>query len=1453
MSRYRPPQAREASNRPGFDDHRPSNRDAFGPPRPRETVPPQRAPAPPVFISPASPAPSPQEMSQLQNYFKSFGAPLDPHLEQRQHRSGGGGASQIFVASLDVPNNFGSPLTMTAEGTSKKTAKFALMQTVVHDLKTRGWLQEARPPQRSSDRGTRGGSAQSAAAQRAREAHRSDQWDQSGVKPTARSALPSGPGPAASEAHVPSAWDDEPVQTSRPRGGHSSRRVVEEWERVKPIPRPGQSLTERVISAWDDDVPDEPSTYKQGSYDSRSDRPSRPSQSPVRGPTPTARYSDGPVPPNNPHADPQQHGRAGGSWFSEADRQHGYGNDMSMPLGHSGPGLGNQSYAPDQRAQGPMIPPPNAVLPGGFDGVEQKFVEFYCKTNNLPMPKPVQQQAAAVKAFHAPRGKMGRFGRNAPRGKGGLSKESTWEVELRLPAHRFEGQQINEIVIVGSDKAKKMSGIKAWAYLAGHLLAIVNQSYVDIFKMNLIPIKQRIKEMLDFPVSINMTEAAVVRLDNMLGQLRSAEAFDFIELDGGKATVGDTLGLSSRLGAPPPNSHIGHAVLPSDIVIPRELENNQLPIFSQYREIISAIDNNPVTILSAETGAGKTTQLPQFLLAHYRQQRSRKSFDGRPANIVITQPRRIAAISVAQRVASERNETIGKDSAIGYQVRFDDKRPMSNPDDGHAVFCTSGILLKRLQEDPQLQRVTHIILDEVHERDLNTDLLLIIVRQLVQARPDLRVILMSATAETELFQDYFQGFGIEGARRLPPIIKVAGRMFPVQQYFLEDLSRLLNEPRALPGRFQPTKETMHWVHNETGPMIPPRGEDPVPYDYLEALIAHISTTRDEGAILVFLPGWQEIDTLLNRLKDEDHFRVGFRDENRFRVYPLHSSIPTGAQQLVFDTPPNGIRKIILSTNIAETSVTINDVVYVIDAGKTRMNSYDADRRISSLSSVWASLSNLRQRSGRAGRCRPGMYFSLLSHRRKESVPYSMPPELLRVDLQSTVLKIKSLRLARHVGDVFAAAPQPPSPGNVKNAINELRALGALDDQENLTTLGHVLSTMPVDPWIGKMVLEAATLGCLDPILTIAGGMEIGRGIFAIHPDEKEQGRAHILAAFAAGTDSDHLTLLNAFRGWKKMYDQSGGRGGHAPAARDYARANYLHHNSLANVERSRQQLLRILEDCGLVAKSRFTGASIRNFSSSATELMGGSELNAFANSNAMIRAVLCGALYPNIAEIGAKDEYASRTDYKLRLTSSSVNSWRGVVASATASVNAVSGVSNGRRTPGSAAASDVGDYDYIPDDNSLPDGDIPLLAATVPPLPPRLLSFQEKQRVDGGLYLRNTTRTDAAALFLFASNAANVQSAWRDERPELVVDGWIHIAVPSAQHVRVLLEMRAWLEAYIKWAVWSRQQRQLRNAPKDTINEKSEANAEKWDLLGKMLIREVAAIVEDGEQDRMLV
>ncbi|KAJ3273678.1 ATP-dependent DNA/RNA helicase dhx36 [Borealophlyctis nickersoniae] len=1056
-------------------------------------------------------------------------------------------------------------------------------------------------------------------------------------------------------------------------------------------------------------------------------------------------------------------------------------------------------------------PPPNAMLPPMAD-VERKFVQHYCGHCQIVLPRPASQQLRSTGRFSSGNGK--------------------WLVRLRLPPHMFEGQQVS---LEGNGLAytKKDATAQAWANLTGHLLATVSQSFVNGFTAQAMPFKERLRHLLSEPLRVDFTEALTHRLDNMLTKLKSADAFQISESE--KAALShadDHVVLEGGLGSPPRLNQHQPYVRPSQIDIPPALENNTLPIFTQFREIMTAIDSSPVTILSAETGAGKTTQLPQFILEHSKYQARIARREGYPeppvAQAVITQPRRIAAISVAQRVASERGETVGRNSVVGYQVRFESKRPTAGVGDGSIVFCTSGILLNRFQDDPELRGVTHVILDEVHERDLNTDLLLVVVRELLRKRSDIKVILMSATAETELFRDYFRGFGCEGPQRDPPIIKVPGRLFPVEEHHLEDVMRILNDPRALPRSMTLSYETNKFVRAELDEYRAPTsvvrpGEDAVPLDLIEAMIAHICTTRPPGAILVFLPGWQEINTLQQSMKEVDTYRVGFADPKKYKVVPLHSSVPMSAQQEVFAKMEEGVRKVILSTNIAETSVTINDIVYVIDSGKMRQNSYDADRRVSSLASVWGSQSNLRQRIGRAGRCQPGLYFTVMSRRRHRTLPYSMPPELLRVDLQSTVLKIKSLHLSRHCADVFRAAPQPPSPGSVQMALEELSNLGAIDERERLTPLGQVLSNMPVDPWIGKMVLEGAVLGVLDPVLTIAGAIENGRGIYAIHPDEKQTAREHIIRAFAGGTESDQLTMLTAFNAWKGMN-----------RSREFAVDNYLHFNSLVNIDKAKVQLSRVLEDCGFL---------VRDPRARYDDLMGGKELNEFSEDMKMVRAVLCGALYPNVAEVCGKDEYKAGTGGKMRLTGSTVNCWRGVSTPNSSSSSAAATTRSSRPQfpgfPSSAndTASVSSDFD-VPDqdDTASTCGDTDISV----PLPPRLLTYQDKQRVDGGLYMRTTTRADPIALLLFGNSRdvywTRSSGSGTVSRPAAVMDGWIRIEVGDERRARVVQECREWVARYLEWCVWRRV--------------KGLEDGSEEEVLGREFVREVVTLVGaavDGE------
>jgi hypothetical protein len=490
----------------------------------------------------------------------------------------------------------------------------------------------------------------------------------------------------------------------------------------------------------------------------------------------------------------------------------------------------------------------------------------------------------------------------------------------------------------------------------------------------------------------------------------------------------------------------------------------------------------------------------------------------------------------------------------------------------------------------------------------------------------------------------------------------------------------------------------------------------------------------------------------------------------------------------------------------------------------------------------------------------------------------MPPELLRVDLQSTALKIKALRIANSTAAVFSQAPEPPPPFNVNQALRELRALGAFDQNENLTPLGRVLADLPVDPWVGKMVLEGAIFGCLDPILTVAGAMEIGRGIYAIHPDDKQRARQHILTNFAAGTESDQLTMLVAFRQWKR-----------AGSSREFASNNFLHGTSLLNIDRAKQQLLRVLEDGGFLRRRRVASMGSSEFLGrgdwTMEDQMGGPEANTHSSDMAMVRAILCGALFPNVAEVTAKDEYRSSTDYKLRLTGGSVNSWRGLLGASGAdgiSVQSAAQQQNQQQTqPSNNASSGYGAgnsrgpadlLDFVDDDPEDPSGTLDLLGA---PLPPRLLCYQDKQRVDGLLYLRSTTRADPLALLLLAPsegdssynsnyNSSNPSLAvtsslpWTrlEGQPAAVLAGWIRIQVQDEQRARIIDETRSWLARYLDWAIWRHASkrsrgnggggggygndgyRRLERASSDDL-----AGEQEQDRLGQVLLREIVGVI----------
>ncbi|KAH6761194.1 RNA helicase family protein [Perilla frutescens var. hirtella] len=659
-----------------------------------------------------------------------------------------------------------------------------------------------------------------------------------------------------------------------------------------------------------------------------------------------------------------------------------------------------------------------------------------------------------------------------------------------------------------------------------------------------------------------------------------------------------------------------------------------LPSFREKERLLQAIARNQVVVISGETGCGKTTQLPQYIL-----EANIESGRGAFCNIICTQPRRIAAMAVSERVSTERGESLGE--SVGYKVRLEGMKGKNT----HLLFCTSGILLRRLLSDRNLDGVTHVFVDEIHERGMNEDFLLIVLKDLLPRRRDLRLILMSATLNADLFSNYFDG---------APMIHIPGFTYPVRAHFLEDIlemtgykitsfnqiddygqEKLWKTQRQLAPRKRKNQITTlveeamsksnfenysSRVHESLSCWTP----DGIGFNFLEAVLCHITRKERPGAVLVFMTGWEDISCLRDQLKA--HPLLG--DPNRVLLLTCHGSMATSEQKLIFERPPPNVRKIVLATNMAEASITINDIVFVVDCGKAKETTYDALNNTPCLLPSWISQASARQRRGRAGRVQPGECYHLYPRCVYEAFAEYQLPELLRTPLNSLCLQIKSLQV-ESIGDFISAALQPPEPLAVQNAVDFLKMIGALDENENLTHLGKFLSVLPVDPKLGKMLIMGAIFCCFDPILTIVAGLSV-RDPFLLPQDKKDlAGTAK--SRFSAKDYSDHMALVRAYEGWKDAEREG--------SAYEYCWRNFLSLQTLQAIHSLRKQFTYILKDAGLLEAD-------------------GAINNRLSHNQSLVRAVICSGLFPGIASVVPREtsmSFKTMDDGPVFLYANSVN------------------------------------------------------------------------------------------------------------------------------------------------------------------------------------------------------
>lgn len=659
----------------------------------------------------------------------------------------------------------------------------------------------------------------------------------------------------------------------------------------------------------------------------------------------------------------------------------------------------------------------------------------------------------------------------------------------------------------------------------------------------------------------------------------------------------------------------------------------QLPMWHFRQEVVDAVEQEQVVIICGETGCGKSTQVPSFLLEHQLSQ-------GKACKVYCTEPRRISAISLARRVSEELGEGKGDigtpRSLVGYSIRLEAKTSKET----RLVYATTGIVMRMLEGSNELREITHLVLDEVHERSIDSDFLLIVLKKLLTKRKDLKVVLMSATVDAERFSKYFGG---------AKVLNVPGRTFPVNVNYLEDAIELtghtvdkqvkerivdlddeevdITEPEN--SSKPELLKTLQQYSPRTRNTISQMQEYQIDFDLITHLISRIavdpSYVNYSKAILVFLPGIAEIRTVNDMLLGDRFFQTNWL------VYPMHSTIASEDQEAAFLIPPPGHRKIVLATNIAETGITIPDVTCVIDTGKHREMRFDERRQLSKLIDTFISRANAKQRRGRAGRVQEGLCFHLFTKYRHDSIMSDQQtPEMLRLSLQDLAIRVKICKIGG-IEETLSEALDPPSAKNIRRAVDALIDVRALTVSEELTPLGHQLARLPLDVFLGKLVLFGTVFKCLDMAVTVAAILS-SKSPFVAPFGQRSQADA-VRLAYRRG-DSDLLTVYNAYLAWKRVCQSAVGGSGQEF---QFCRKNFLSPQNLTNIEELKGSLLSALVESGflqLTDEERKTLNRLRSSGGGRRRNQGFFELPRRVNINSendtISQSVIAGSFYPKL-------------------------------------------------------------------------------------------------------------------------------------------------------------------------------------------------------------------------------